>query len=219
MSPALALGLVGLLLAGQTAHSMQQRGRRSTLLFFGLALVYALLRELWITSRERPFYVAGSLSVANVAPIIVLGWPLHFYLALWLARRLLKVDLGRERLRILPLALLAAASMLVLALPGEVIGSHLGWWIWQPGNLLDLGWYHGLPLNVLGGWMLTGGMFVLAFLLFEHRHPLRWVNLVALAGSIPFHTLAHPDSWIGLGLLAAYITAAAWSLPRSLAKV
>ena len=214
MNPSLALGLIALLLALQAVHCFRERGRRSMLLFFGLALIYALMRELWITNHPRPFYTPGSLGVLNISPIIILGWPLHFYLALWIARRLLRVDLRAERFRMAPLALLAASAMLVLALPGEVIGSRLRWWIWQPDNLMDLGWYHGLPLNVLGGWMLTGGMFVLAFLLFEHQHPLRWANLGALAGSIPFHTLTHPYLLMGLGLLAGYVAAAAWFLPR-----
>ena len=195
-------------------HCLRTRGRIQTALLFGAGLLYSYLRELHITHQPQAMYSGTGALILGVPVLILLGWVVHFYLALWVAQVVLRVPLGQEPNRIISLTIASAAAMLIFSLAGEPIGSALGWWVWHRGNVLNLFWFLGIPINVLGGWMLTGALFVNTFLVFVHRLSIRWLCVLALVLSVRYFTLTCPKCWVGVALLATYFSFLSYYLLR-----
>lgn len=197
-------------------HSLYFLGRKNTFLFFGIGILYAFFREYHIAHYPLPFYSANSLLLFKIPLLITIGWVFHFYLAYWAVEVLLGSTIMKGGKRVLLVSFLVAEVMLVFALAAEPIGSRLGWWTWHKENLFHIYWFLETPLNVLGGWMLTGGLFALTYLVFLEGYGVRWFSLAALLISPYYFTLSGPfiNIPVAVALLSGYLLFMAWRMRR-----
>jgi hypothetical protein len=186
-------------------HSFYVRGKKNTLWFFGVGLIYSFIREFNMSHTTRPLYQGTSLLFFGVPFLILIGWVFHFYLSLWLAEKVL--GLRKYKItsnRIYAITIISAFFMVVFSLAGEPIGAALGWWSWNKSNVYDLLWFLGMPINVLMGWFLTGGMFVFSYLVFLSKYRIKLFSLVVLFLSALIYPLSTWPTIISCTLLGLY---------------
>lgn len=149
-------------------HSLKTAGKRTTLLFFGLGLMFALLRELIIGLPPFSLY-SGQFKIGPISPAIVFGWVFAFYLGHYVATQLTS-NTHLER-NILVKVFLGTCVVIGISLIMETTAPVLGWWSWNEGLLESLPSGSPIlgaaPYFVFGGWGLTGLIFLSIFYLVE----------------------------------------------------
>jgi hypothetical protein len=175
-------------------HSLKNRGVRSTLIYFGLAIIYGALRATVIQNLIEKQY--GSLfpylmtfPVIKIGPVSMqelVGWGVAATVAWLIADRLL------IRLRITQAphrtALIAAFCLAAICLAVETAAIEAGWWVWtikQPQGL-----FGKVPLVGLLDWAFVAFDFLLPYLLFVTPSPIlpRILSLFLF----PLHFYFHP---------------------------
>jgi hypothetical protein len=145
-------------------HSLKTEGKRTTLIFFGLALIFALLREL-IIGLIGPLY-SGKFKIGPISPAIVFGWVFAFYLAHYFASRL--TSNTRLQGNFLMKIFLGTGAVLGISLVMETTAPNpaLQWWIW---NIDVSAWptLFNAPIFVFIGWAFTGMAFLTTFYLIQ----------------------------------------------------
>jgi hypothetical protein len=147
-------------------HSLKTDGRRDTLIFFGIALIFAFLREL-IIGLTVPLYF-GKFKIGPIAPAIVLGWVFSFYLAHYFVRKVTGGTRFEENLIVR--ILLGTYVVMGISLIMETTAPLLEWWSWRLGLLASLppeAVCLGAPIFVFVGWGLTGACFLAIYYIFQ----------------------------------------------------
>jgi hypothetical protein len=140
-------------------HSLKTEGTRTTLLFFGIALIFAFLREL-IIGLTYPLYF-GKFKIGPISPAIVLGWVFAFYLADYFVRKL-TINTRFEKNLFVKISL-GIYVVLGISLIMETTAPLLEWWSWKAGLLESLppnALFLGAPIFVFIGWATTGATFL-----------------------------------------------------------
>jgi hypothetical protein len=145
-------------------HSLKTEGKRTTLLFFGLGIIFGLVRELFI-GLICPLY-SGRFKIGPISPAIVFGWVFAFYLAHYFATRIT----ANTRLQgnFLMKVLLGTGVVLGISLIMETTAPNpqLQWWTW---NIDVSNWptLFNAPVFVFIGWGFTGMIFLTTFYLVQ----------------------------------------------------
>ncbi len=140
-------------------HALKTEGRRKTLLFFGLGLFFALLREI-IIGLTYPLYF-GKFKIGPISPAIIFGWVFAFYLAHYFATKLTARTHVENHL--LVKVTLGTFVVLGISLIMETTAPLLEWWSWKAGLIESLpseALLLGAPIFVFIGWTITGATFL-----------------------------------------------------------
>jgi uncharacterized membrane protein YeaQ/YmgE (transglycosylase-associated protein family) len=153
-------------------HSWLYRGRRNTMLFWGLGYFVAFARELAYQNLFPTYRFTGSdLRLFGVPLTIPAGWLFEAYISLYLAQFILGVDHdtiagGEERMtphrygeRVLPVLCLGTVVTSTIAFAIESVAVPMRWW--QPrgsGAYMSPGWIPGHMFTVF--WLLTLLLYV-----------------------------------------------------------
>ena len=165
-------------------HSLKTDGKRTTLIFFGIALIFAFLREL-IIGLTFPLYF-GQFRIGPISPAIVLGWVFAFYLANYFVRKL--TTNTRFENNLVVKVCLGTYVVLGISMIMETTAPLLEWWSWKPGLLASLApesIFLGAPIFVLVGWSLTGAAFLAIYYILQQYE----YNLKAILISITIYIL------------------------------
>jgi hypothetical protein len=149
-------------------HSVKTQGTRTTLLFFGLGLFFALLREI-IIGLTFPLYF-GKFKIGPISPAIVFGWVFAFYLAHYFAMKI-TTNTNVENHLLVNVAL-GTFVVLGISLIMETTAPILEWWSWKAGLLESLPpetLILGAPIFVFIGWTITGATFLTIFYLLKNH--------------------------------------------------
>jgi hypothetical protein len=161
-------------------HSLKTNGKRTTLLFFGIALIFAFLREL-IIGLTYPLYFSN-FKIGPIPPAIMLGWVFAFYLGDYFARKITADT--RFANNIFVKICLGTFVVLGISLIMETTAPLLGWWWFQEGLLESLppaAIVLGAPLFVLIGWSTTGATFLgIYYLLQQYNYQLKVILLSSI---------------------------------------
>jgi hypothetical protein len=150
-------------------HSLKTAGKRTALLFFGLGLIFASLRELILGLDQFSLY-SGSFKIGPLSPGIAFGWVFAFYLGHYFATRL-TANTHLEK-NILVKVFLGTCVVIGISFIMETTGPvpPLEWWSWNPGLLASLpsgSLILGAPYFVFAGWGITGCIFLSIFYLVQ----------------------------------------------------
>ncbi len=195
-------------------HSWKTRGRAVTLAFFGLGILYGLLREnaIWLLMRVltasaadiKPYLPQGGIlpEIGHANLQVSVGWVFSMYLAWTISELILRRITSRPSgARVFMIAGLSALFMETICYCMETTAVAVGWWYWDLptrsvlfGNVSPLG---------MEGWFTVVPDFLLPFLVIacsEARS--RWKWLWALA--FPLHIGGHMMiRWVP-GFMAIY---------------
>ena len=180
-------------------HSITNRGSRSTAIFLVSAIVYGLVRALWLDHITRGEF--GSLfpylmnfPVLKIGPVSfqeVIGWSVASTIA-WLVsdRLLLRVGLTPAPHRI---AIVGFFVMAALCLAVESAAIESGWWVWTIKQPVK-GILGRVPLVGLLDWGFVAFDFLLPYLLFTQSvsWPKRLIGLCLFPLHFYFHTKLNP---------------------------
>jgi hypothetical protein len=148
-------------------HSALFRGRRDTLLFWGLGYLVAFGREL-VYQNVFPTYrfTGADLKLLNVPLTVPAGWLFEAYTSLYVAQFLLGVDRasltkGLDRMtpkaygeRVLPVITLSCVVTATIACAIENVAVRMRWWQTRGGGeSISPGWIPGHMFTVF--WLLT----------------------------------------------------------------
>lgn len=145
-------------------HSLKTEGKRTALLFFGLGLIFALIREL-VIGIVSPLYI-GAFKIGPISPAVVFGWVFAFYLAYYSVSRLTFNTRFQENLSMKIFLGSFVVLGISLIMETTVPNPPLGWWKWQ----IDVSAWPTLfnaPIFVFIGWGFTGMVFLTAFYLVQ----------------------------------------------------
>ena len=165
-------------------HSLKTDGNRTTLLFFGIALIFSLFREL-IIGLTFPLYF-GQFRIGPISPAIVLGWVFAFYLANYFVRKV-TVKTRYENNLVVKVCL-GTYVVLGISLIMETEAPLLEWWSWKPGLLAGLApgsIFLGAPIFVFVGWSLTGAAFLAIYYVLQQYE----YNLKSILISVAIYVL------------------------------
>jgi hypothetical protein len=205
-------------------HSWLYRGRRNTVVFWGLGYVVAFGRELVYQNVFPTYRFTGSdLRVLGVPLTIPAGWLFEAYASLYLAQHILGVDLdtvegGEARMtprrygeRVLPVLALASVVTSTIAFAIESVAVPMQWW--QPaggGQQMSPGWLSGHMFTVF--WLLTLLLYVTHPAMRLRRNlayvalALAFTAVVELVDRIGPAARAHPWVWpVAIVPAAAYL--------------
>lgn len=161
-------------------HSLKIEGPRTTLLFFGIALMFAFFREL-IIGLTYPLYF-GQFKIGPISPAIVLGWVFAFYLAHYFVTQLTKNTRFANNLVVK--VCLGTYVVVGISFIMETTAPLLEWWYWKAGLLESLppdALFLGAPIFVFIGWGLTGAAFlIIYYVLQQYNYALKGI-LIGLA--------------------------------------
>ncbi len=150
-------------------HSFKSYGKRTTLLFFGIALLFAFLREL-IIGLTVPLYF-GKFKIGPISPAIVLGWVFAFYLGDYFVQKLTANTKYAHNLAVK--ICLGTYVVLGISLLMETTAPLLEWWNWKEGLLESLppnAIFLGAPIFVFIGWATTGATFFAIYYFLQQDH-------------------------------------------------
>ena len=148
-------------------HSLKTEGKRTAILFFGIALLFAFFREL-IIGLTFPLY-AGKFKIGPISPAIVLGWVFAFYLGNYFVQTLLTNTKFEKNLFVK--ISLGTYVVLGISFVMETTAPLLEWWSWKPGLLESLppeAIVFGAPIFVFVGWGITGAAFFAIYYILEY---------------------------------------------------
>ena len=166
-------------------HSLKISGKRATLLFFGIALIFAFLREL-IIGLTSPLYFS-QYKIGPIPPAIVFGWVFAFYLGDYFVRRLTANT--RFATNIVVKICLGTCIVFAISLIMETTAPKMGWWWWDPKLLTTLplnAFVLGAPIFVFIGWATTGATFFALYYLFQQYN---YTPKVIILGSILYSAI------------------------------
>lgn len=156
-------------------HSWLYRGRRNTLIFWGLGYLVAFGRELIYQNLFPAYRFTGAdFKLFNVPLTIPAGWLFETYISLYVAQFILGADLstlsgGEERMtakrygeRVLPVVTLACVVTGTIACAIENIAVKMHWWQNRAGG-------DGISPAWIAGHMFT--VFWISTLLLYLTHP------------------------------------------------
>lgn len=153
-------------------HSLLFRGRRKTLVFWGLGYLLAFGRE-FLYQNVFPTYrfTGANLKLLNVPLTVPAGWLFEAYTSLYLAQIILGTDLamiagGKSRItakeygkRVLPVIALSCAVTGTISCAIENVAVRMRWWqIHGGGHGISPGWIPGHMFTVF--WLLTLLLYV-----------------------------------------------------------
>lgn len=198
MSPAIFFLTIpsALILIFLIVHSLANRGRRKTLVFFIAAVIYGIVRASLLQSLITKQY--GTLfpylinfpviKIGAVSLQEIVGWSVAATLAWLLSDRFLRL------LRMEPTphrtALGASICLAAICLSVETAAIESGWWIWtikQPHGI-----FGRVPLVGLMDWGFVAFDFLLPYLLWTTPAPII-PRLIGLS-LFPVHFLFHPKT-------------------------
>ena len=176
-------------------HSIENRGMKPSLAYFGAAFAYGWIRGAWIESLSRKEYGSLAPYVINL-PVVklgaaslqeVIGWSVAVTLAWLIADRLLRrIHVQASPYRVVALASVVLGSM---CLAVEMAAIESGWWTWTIKQ--DQHPFFGrVPLVGLLDWSFVAIDFLLPYLAFAGRAPL--ATRMASLTLFPLHFYFHP---------------------------
>ena len=175
-------------------HSIANRGNRATAIFFISAIVYGLIRALWIDHLTRVefgtlFPYLMNFPVIKIGPVSfqeVVGWSVAATIAWLISDRLFL------RFRITPaphrIALLSFFILASLCLAVESAAIESGWWIWTIKQPIEGIFGRVPPVGILD-WGFVAFDFLLPYLLFTQ--PASWPKRLIGLSLFPLHFYSH----------------------------
>ncbi len=185
MYEALFIGPLCILFLILIYHSLKMNGNRTTLRFFGIALIFAFLREL-IIGLTYPLYFSH-FKIGPIPLAIVLGWVFAFYLGDYFSRKVTTDT--RFTNNIFMKNCLGTFVVFGISLIMETTAPLLDWWWWKEGLLESLApeaIVLGAPLFVFIGWSTTGATFFGLYYLLQHYN---YQPKVILLGAILYSVI------------------------------
>ena len=177
-------------------HSLRTRGRNDTLLFFGLALLFGILRGnviWWITTQhfegEFPYiFAANPIGVFHDSLVADLGWILCLYLGSAIATSLL-ASLPHLQNRLFAIVGLACLFNGALSYAVEATAIEMRWWDWSLSTESD--WLRDVPIAGIEAWFSVGFDFLIPYFLIRHyRKSGQWWPYLSLL-IFPLHMATH----------------------------
>jgi len=198
MTPQMAILVIPAtaVVVGLIIHSLKLRGRRETLYFFALALLFGIARGnviYWITTvhyeGKFPYiFQKRLLGVYHDSLTADFGWIICLYVGSYLAFRITD-RLPHIRGKLFPAVSLACLFNVCLSYAVEATAMTMGWWQWNLSTKSAI--LRDVPMVGIIAWFSVGFDFLIPYCLIRHyRKPgQRWPFLTVLI--FPLHMCTH----------------------------
>jgi len=190
-------------------HSWRTRGRSVTIRFFGMGLLFGVLRgnAVWLIMQTlegpkgmKPYIPQGGIlpEIGHDSIQVAVGWVFALYLA-WTVSEALLRRLPRLAGRVFMVGGLSALFMFAIGYCMETSAVSVGWWYWSLPTKTTL--FGNVNLPGIWAWFSVAHDFLIPFLVIVcsvSRNPLRWLWLLAFPTHMASHLLYTKVQYAGL---------------------